>query len=79
MNAQWAYGYGCVILRNSHVIHVAARRVRLIREIPAKNINDAFLAHAVSTTDEAVGGDGARCLKPGQLIATLRRRPSVGR
>ena len=26
---------GCVILRNSHVIRVAARRVRLIREIPA--------------------------------------------
>ena len=42
-------------------------------------INYAFLAHAVLTTDEAVGGDGARCLKPGQLIATLRRRPSVGR
>ena len=40
---------GCVILRNSHVIRVAARRVRLIREI-----NDAFLAHAVLTTDEAV-------------------------
>ena len=27
---------GCVILRNSHVIRVAAQRVRLIREIPAK-------------------------------------------
>ena len=26
---------GCVILRNSHVIRVAARRVRLTREIPA--------------------------------------------
>src|SRR2546425_8115448 len=26
---------GCVILRNSRVIRVAARRVRLIREIPA--------------------------------------------
>ena len=79
MNAQWAYGYGCVILRNSHVIHVAGRRVRLTREIPAKKINDAFLAHAVSTTGEAVGGDGARCLKTGPAYRYAKETPSVGR
>ena len=40
---------GCVILRNSHVIRVAARRVRLIGEIPVKSW--LTTAHARSEED----------------------------
>src|SRR5260370_17993811 len=40
---------GCVILRNSHVIRVAARRVRVIRGIPVKSW--LTTAHARSEED----------------------------
>ena len=46
---------------------------------PGQKINDAFLAHAVLTTDEAVGGDGARCLKTGPAYRYAKETPSVGR
>src|SRR5258708_39624856 len=42
-------GTGCGILRNSHVIRVAARRGRLIREIPGKSW--LTTAHARSEED----------------------------